>query len=310
MSSPSPPCPHCGKPTLPDARLCAYCGASLVSETHKVQSRAVPVPDRADLSGPCAVICAGREETDVRRVGRSVAEFVGKPLPDVTRQIKKSKGFLAQGLEPEDAVRLAEQVEAELGCAVLVIPEAACVPLPPAMRMRHVSFDASGLACEAYTWTETDHVRATWDDVFLVSCARLELQEVAEKANDSNKGKRRSFLSPPDVPELVTRTYHEYLLDVVLLEPRRRLRLDQNTVAFSMTEMAQDPALSAGALYHNSTSLMQLGRGVPMNRGVALLASRAADSEWEPLTFFNKRDFDSYTYWLAQLVRYGHAIPA
>lgn len=256
------------------------------------------------------VIYAGKDEMDVPRVGRLVADFVGKPLPDVTRQMRKSKGFLAQALEPESAVRLAERVEAELGCPCLVIPEKSCVRLPLPMRMRHASFDADGLACEAYTWDRTEHVRVSWDEVLLVSGGRLELQEVVEENNDNSERRKRSFLKPPEVPKLITRTYHEFLLDIVVLNPWLLLRLDQNTVAFSLTEMDQDRAMTVGPIYRNSISVMRFGKGVPMNRGVALLCSEADDSEWEPLTFFTKRDFESYTHWLAQLARYGYPIPA
>ena len=47
-----------------------------------------------------------------------------------------------------------------------------------------------------------------------------------------------------------------------------------------------------------------------MNRGVELLAAGGSEVVWEPLTFLNKRDFETYTSWLVQLLRYGRPIPA
>ena len=320
MSREMKECPRCGRPSLAKARFCHLCGAPLTGD--RPPSRSLPTPDRASLNRPCTVIHAGGEEMDVRRIGRCVAEAVGEPLPDVTRKLRTSKGILATGLAPDLAIGLAERIERELRTSVLVIPDESCVPLQPAMRMRHVALDSDGLICEAYTWDRTDRVRAGWDQVFLVSCARVELQEVVEERHES--GNARDFVSRR-VPDLVTHTHHEFLLDMILFGPSgessgnpspredpgkewRRLRLDQNTVAFSLTEMRQDPAAQVGPLYRSAVNLERFAQGVPMNRGVPLLSSGAGNSAWESLTFLNKRDFDSYTYWVMQLVRYGQPI--
>jgi hypothetical protein len=103
---------------------------------------------------------------------------------------------------------------------------------------------------------------------------------------------------------------HEFLIDVVLIEPWRLLRLDQNAAAFSMTEMRREPEDTVGPLYRCAFNLRHLAQGVPMNRGVELLAAGGSDVVWEPLTFLNKRDFETYTSWLVQLLRYGRPIPA
>ena len=64
------------------------------------------------LQGPCTVLYAGSGEMDVRRVGRLVAEAVQRPLPDVTRELRNSRGFIAKGLPAPVAVALAEKAEA------------------------------------------------------------------------------------------------------------------------------------------------------------------------------------------------------
>ncbi len=240
-------------------------------------------------------------------MGRLVAEAMGRPLPDVTRKMRTSKGFVATGLEARAATALAERVEESLGAPVLVIPVDKCADLPPLMRMRDSTINEQGIHCEAYTWNETLAVRASWDKVFLVSCGRLEIQETVHQPKE-NSGRRKFGASSP--PNLATRTHHEFLMDVVLFEPWRRLRLDQNPAAFSLTEMERDPGHVLGPLYRSSMSLRMFAVGVPMNRGVALLATGGDDSVWESLTFLNKRDFDSYTYWLMQLVRFDRPIPA
>jgi len=325
MSCETLSCPQCGKSPLPGARFCHLCGAALAAEERQAQSRSVPVPERATLNEPCAVIYAGNDQMDVRRVGRYVAEAVRAPLPDVTRTLRTSKGVLATGLEPARAVALAERLEDEFHTPVLVIPDEACAPLQPAMRIRHVTFSTEGFDCEAYTWDRTESVRATWDQTFLVSCGRLEVQEVVAEREEDEEKRKKDFISRR-IPKLTTLTHYEFLLDIILFGPAcksvsdppdaavaagswRRLRLDQNTAGFSLTEMEHDPALQLRPLYRSAVSLEQFARGVPMNRGVALLSSGADELAWEPLTFLNKNDFDSYTYWLLQLVRYGRPIP-
>ena len=241
---------------------------------------------------------------DVRRVGRLVAEAVQRPLPDVTRELRNSRGFIAKGLAAPVAVALAEKAERELSAPVLVLADADCVALPPALRMRDMAVDAEGLRCDAYTWNQTERIAARWDEVLLISCGRLEIERAVEAAEEWNS-EARGRTTP-----LVMEKRHEFLLDVVLLEPWRLLRLDQNAAAFSLTEMRRGPEDTLGPLYRCAFNLRRFAQGVPMNRGVELLAAGASEVVWEPLTFLNKRDFETYTSWLVQRLRYGRPIPA
>lgn len=291
---------------LPGAAYCAFCGGLLHVEPHVSVERSIPVPDPERLDGPCSVIYAGEGEMDVRRVGRLVAEAVERPLPDVTREMRTSKGFLATGLGAGKAVLLARRAEEELRAPVLVLPDDAVVPLPPALRMRQVEITGGGLRCEAYAWDQSEEVKAGWDQMFLISCGRLEIQEAVEAREESVNS---SHFMSRRIPGLVMQKSYEFLLDIVLFDPWRRLRMDQNTAAFSLTELRQQPGAALGSLYRSATNLDRFAEGVPMNRGLALLAAGGAEAAWEPLTFLNKRDFDSYTYWLLQLVRYGRPIP-
>jgi hypothetical protein len=241
---------------------------------------------------------------DVRRVGRLVAEAVKRPRPDVTRELRNSRGFIAKGLPAPVAVALAEKVEGELSAPVLVLADADCIALPPVMRIRDTKVTAEGIRCEAYAWDRTEFIAAHWDEVFLISCGRLEIERAVEAA-DELSAEAHGRTAP-----LVMEKRYEFLIDVVLFEPWRVLRLDQNAAAFSMTEMQRGPEDTVGALYRCAFNLRHLAQGVPMNRGVELLAAGGSDVVWEPLTFLNKRDFETYTSWLAQLLRYGRPIPA
>ena len=314
MSSQASFCSYCGKPTVADAAYCAFCGKELstsaeaAAQATGLVGRAVAVADRASLDGRCAVILAGGGVMDISRVGRLVAEATRTPLPDVTRKMRTTKGFLATDLEAGEAVSLADRIEGEVGVRVLVIPEEACVSMPRAMRMRAVEIDGEGIHCQAYTWDQTEGLDASWEEVFLVSCGRLALEQVRESPREAP----RAGNAFDTVPDLVTRRYNEFLIDIVLCPPWRRLRLDYNTAGYVFRAPA-DPESererALGVLRECAINLQGHGRGVPMNRGVNCLAGGASDAEWQDLTFLSKLDFDSHTHWLIQLVRFGVGIP-
>jgi len=185
---------------------------------------------------------------------------------------------------------------------VLLIPDAEIIPLPPAMRMRRIIINALGVHCDAYSWDSTEPLEFAWDAIFLISCGRLEVHEVVESRDESGS---RTDMIGRQLPNLVTTTRHEYVLDLVLRDPWKRLRLDQNTAAFSLTELGRDRDQALSALHRSVMHLDRFGAGVPRNRGLALLVSGAPEGAVQSLTFQSKRDFDSYTHWLMQLVRFG-----
>jgi hypothetical protein len=303
-----PKCAACGEAAPPGAAFCSHCGKPLPKgppvPPPELPPRALPLPDRASLRGPCTVIYAGVEDLDIRRVGRLVAEAAGRPLPDMTRELRSSKGILASRLDATSAVALADKIERDLQAPVLVVPDEALVPLPPALRMRQAHIGAAGLRCEAYSWDTTQGVDAAWKDVFLVCCGRLEVQEAVEVRDES----ATPNILVPRPGSLTMQRRYEYLLDIVLADPWRRLRLDQNTVAYSMTEMKRSSEMALGSIFRSALNLERFGQSAPRNRAVGLLAAGASDVIWDSLTFLNKRDFDSYTHWLMQLVRYGRPI--
>ena len=268
--------------------------------------RSIARPERSDLAGKCAVIHTGEGSINITQIGRVVAKATGTPLSDVTRRMRTTKGFVATGLDAAKAGGLADEL-AGMGARVLVLPEGDCVPLPPPVRMRRIVIDRDGLDCEAYTWDQTAGLRARWEEVFLVSAGRLALERVSEGAAEE-----RSSSNPFErfVPNLATDRYNEFLLDIILFKSWRRLRLDYNMSAYAFQKFERQPDEAFQAVRSCVQCLLAYGRDVPMNRGVALLASRNEGREWEGLTFLNKLDFDSYTHWLVQLVRYGYEIPA
>lgn len=298
-------CPKCGEKVVSGAVFCAYCGERLPESEPVAVDRSIPIPDLKESDVPCTVIYSGKNEIDVRMIGRIVAAATKRLLPDVTRDLRTSKGIIAKDLSAGDAKSLAEQVRRELEAKILVVPSELCVPLPTPMRMNRPQADAKGLRCEAYAWDATERVSADWKDVFLVACGRLELQRVVEASGAAPK--ESGLLNPRKQP-LVTQIYYEFLLDVVLSNPWRVLRLDQNMAGLSFTEISRNPEDVLGPMRQCAQSVDRYASGVPMNSGVRLLASGAADAAWGALTFYNKRDFENYVLWLMQLVRFGEPI--
>lgn len=303
-------CPHCGKSTLPGASFCAWCGEPFPSTAPPCQpadkvSRSIPLPGDINPADTCLVIHTGDGAMNIPKVGRVVAKAVELPLGDVTRRMRTTKGFVATGIQGQIATDLANQL-AELGVHAFVLSQADCVPLPEIMRMRHIEITDHGLSCEAYTWDQTESIHVPWKEVFLISAGRLALEHVSERERQVESG------NPFDrmVPNLTTSHYNEFLIDILLFKPWRRLRLDYNLAAYAFTDAKPDSQLAHREIHTCARGLLAHGHNVPTNAGAALLAGQSEKWEWEKLTFLNKTDFDSYTHWLLQLVRYGFPIPA
>ena len=308
-------CTVCGKLVFPDASFCAFCGARLGIHRLRVSAaatrRAKPCPDVSDLRGECAVLAADARCVSMPEVGRIVARAVARPLPDVTREMRDSRGILARGLGPAKARDLVTELEG-VGARVFALDEEHFIEQPPVRRMRGAVFDEVGFRCEAYTWDATETLAASWERVFLVAGGRLEIVEVFEVEKD--KSGRRMFWRMSSmaeeidrhVPKLESRTRYESVLDLVLYDPWERLRLDENVAALALAAAPEDFRLT---IQQAAASLYTIRHNAPLNPGVEYLATQAPADAWGPLTFSSKQEFDAYTLWLIQLTRYGFEMP-
>lgn len=306
-----PECPQCGRKPTFGATYCPYCGTRLSSARQPVT--VAPIPERRSLSGPCAVLVRDRLHVPIAQVGRIIAKALGQPLGDVTREIRVNRGFLARQMPAAEAVALAEKLEA-IGLGVLVLPEASVGSLPEADRMKSASFSEAGLDCIAYRWDSTEEIHAPWASILLASCARVEKREVRQVASrdeDGDRGEKGGLLKitpPHKIPKLETNVRLEFVIDIFLQEPRRRLRMDENTCAYALVDIGS--FTGGGAEYYRAArNLLRYGRGVALNPGVRLLAENAPQEAWAELTFETKHEFDMYNLWLLQLLRFGLPVP-
>lgn len=310
-------CNVCGRLILPGATVCPHCGAKFGpvrgSVSAAASSRSVPLPAPEALSGACAVIAADGGACGMPEVGRIVAERVGKPLPDVTREMRESRGILATGLAPDDARRLARDLRG-VGVRAFALGQQDFVSVTRTRRMRDPHFERRGVKCEAFTWDSSQHLRVSWRRVFMVAGGRLRLEEVYEVPKEKPKRARGALWSvgrlkdefDKRVPDLATRVRYESILDIFLYDPWERLRLDENTAAYGEPE--EDGALHA-MIRKAADRVYRLRHEAPFNSGIELLATDPPEEVWEDLTFASKQEFDAYTLWLLQLARYGFEFP-
>lgn len=308
----APVCPQCGRTPTFGAQFCPYCGSRL-PEVNAQARPAQPVPDRASLTEACAVLYCGQGSVDIPVAGRLVAEAIHRPLGDLTRDIRVSKGLLARKLEAQQARELAEKLEG-IGIPVVLVPDADLDGMPRMMRMAKASFTAEGLSCEAYEWDNTVEMNMPWVNVQLISCGQFLAKEVRKAPSENgaedieDTGLAFVIKSPANRAKLETRTRKEFVLDVFCAEPDLRLRLDENTAGYALVEL-ESMRGDKRTFYRAAKSILQHAPELPVNDGVRLLADNAPMEFWEPLTFEDKRDFDAYNAWLLQLVRHGIRIP-
>ncbi len=301
-----PDCPDCGRKPTFGAAFCPYCGSRLPGADG--EPMAAPIPDRESLHGPCAVLLRDSSRLHIPRMGRAVASIVKRPLSDVTRELRANRGFVAWGLEAETAVRLAETLD-DIGTAVVVVPEADLPVLPETERARTATFGPDGLDCEAYRWDSTQTTHADWADIALISSARIEVRGVRETTPVDQERKIPDGIQRPDrIPRLENNVRHEYVIDTFVIEPPRRLRLDETTAAYSLVNIG---SLTDGGreYFRAARSIVEHGGKVKINAGVRMLTENTPPELWLDLTFESKRDFDIYNIWLLQLLRYGLPIP-
>lgn len=304
-------CPDCGRKPTFGATYCPYCGSRLPGPDGRPAAEAVP--DRESLHGSCAVLLRDSSRVHIPKMGRAVAAIVKRPLPDVTREMRANRGFVAWGLEAETAVRLAGTLDA-VGAAVVVVPEADLPVLPETERTRTATFGRDGLDCEAYRWDSTESIHVDWADIALISSARIEVRgvhEITPADQARQKPDRDGFplVAPHKIPRLENDVRYEYVIDTFVVEPPRRLRLDENTAAYSLVNIG---SLTDGGreYFRAARSIMEHGGEVKINPGIRMLTENTPLELWQDLTFESKRNFDIYNIWLLQLLRYGLPIPS
>jgi len=266
------------------------------------------------LEGPCAVIRQTAGPLNICEIGRLVAGETGRPMADVTRLLRGSGGFVATGLTPVEAKRLAARLQ-ERDIPALVIPEEKLIALPCAQEVTWAAVTPE--AVEVRTQDGPVESRS-WERIYYASAGLVEFTTRKRVPDQlSSMGPRHyggfsigmgqvGYVETDGGPhwKYEETRVEKLVFDVFTLEPFACRRLVEGKVdlAGSPQAVTQSSRLNFRRLI---ADFLAHGREVPVNEGVRLVAAGAPRRDWRNVTFNSIRDFERYNYWRLQLEQYG-----
>jgi len=264
-------------------------------------SKVEPIPPPVGYRGECAIIrlSGGPLMADIRRTGRIVSEFLERPLFEVTRELQRTKGFLARNVSENMAADLVDRL-ARAHIVAGAVPEA-MVPVPPEpARVRSPRCTPTSLRGSLLP---SGQESMAWSDVQLIAAGRIE----TDLHPDAIEEDWSLFTRPirASVSSGAAEPVYEYVIEIFGGEPVRRLRLVTHDLDFKTLNRR----VSSFATVSRMTR--DLVRHADRNRvsaGVWRLADRAED-DWEDLTFLNQVGFDAYVSWQRMLLELGLPLP-
>ena len=294
-------CPNCFRGIPEGARFCAFCGLPIPLSARKHPTRpAEEFPSLESLGGSCSVLRSSLGPLAIAPVGRAIARAAKRPLSDVTRQINASRGLLVRGIDADVARELAPKLD-ELGVDFFIVRDETIPTLPEAGRFASGTFNEEGMACEINLPEEWKSIKRGWAEVQLVSCGRLS-GEVSNVVRE-----KVGFLYSMD--KIQTRVDYKYVIDIIFSDPDERVRIDEG-LPDAQSPGARAEPLTEAHLVYLARQIFQFSADTPKSEGVRTLAFDGPAGFWENATFPTRHDFESYTQWLLQLIKYGKPLPA
>ena len=238
----------------------------------------------------------------VTALGRTLAEILGRPLGDVTCPISTSKGFLARKVPARRLRQIAELLES-LGIEAVLAPDARIAELPPLARTPKLEASGSRLACVITSEPEgTLRIEFEPAQVKLLLAGRVmytgnvPINRRRYDFFERNPVLKRRHLNEKEAYEHLERQIHgyEYLIYLVIGEPRRLLRVDDQFLDYGRMlrrrgrpwKMQEQASLLIGAL------------GGEPDPGLALLADLDEnDIRWLPCTFAASKGLEAWVQW-------------
>lgn len=264
----------------------------------------IPSEEDVDIGEAYAVIRQTEEQIDISQVGRLMAKARGVPLAEATGDLRRSRGILVEELEGSRAVGLARELQA-VGIPVLVVKRKDLISLPKPQATTSADFDAGGLRFQVGQQVITRR----WEDVFLVSGARVEMER---RERIIEQGPRRYGM----VGRLPVQYYdgkrvryksvkeREVVVDFFMLEPWSSYRLRQRH--FNTTLARKRLGDKAPANFLSAVrEILKFGHGLAMSKGMLLMGRKATSQEWREATFRSLQEFENHSWWLLQLEEYG-----
>ncbi|MFW6108308.1 MAG: HEAT repeat domain-containing protein [bacterium] len=259
-----------------------------------------PVEPPEHYGGDCAVIRLDARPADLKRACQAVAKAIDQALFTVTRELHRTKGFLAHAVPAETARPLVHDLE-RVGLLAGAVPTAWVPETLELVRVRAPQFASGELRGTIVPAGEA--IAVPWETVELVAAGRIEVELKREKADEDWSPFTRPLRREDGKP--LHETGYEYALEVYGGEPLRRLRLLTHELDFEI--MQRRPS--------DFSSVARLAREIVRHadrRCVAAGVRRLAELDrenWDDLTFLSPAAFEAYLAWQRLLLRLEVPLP-
>jgi len=263
------------------------------------------------LSGPCSIIRQTDDKINIMDVGRLVSSALKVPMVDVTTKLKKSIGFVAQGVDASVAKRLANMLQ-KMNIPVLVVPDSELVDIPGVQPANKLSVSDEGVL---FFLKAGCQIHKKWEDFYFISCGKVEFTYGSKGYAGPKYGDFPMIaISGGGIPRDLTGVYSSYtpapqskreykpVVDFFVLNPYEHFRLREDKLISRGTLQNQD--YTTGPNFENVMRvILKKGKNIPVNKGVHLLFQPSAN--WSRLQFSSEQAFNDYNHWQLQIVAYG-----
>jgi hypothetical protein len=237
---------------------------------------------------------------DISAVGRTIALMLKTPLADVTTRLHACSGFLADSLGEDQAEALKHELTA-MNIPVFIVRQESLRQLPEPELAQDAASDTEGLKVKVNDRVEM----IPWSSVLMANAGVLESWRSIEVPEDpADEAKKRTALGfgpKRRKTRLVKEVLRKTVLDVLLREPWRRIRLQEDYTGFNLMADRRKPTAA-----ENLASVAQELAGHSDNflagDGAGALA---AGSGMGGFTYDNRREYDLVNFWLAHKALYG-----
>lgn len=269
---------------------------------------------RTAPQGLCTIIRQTHEPINISRVAGLVATATRTPLADVSRQLRVSRGILAEHVPGALAERLAEMVQG-LGVAVLVVPDEEMPVVEPAAEIRQVHLSAAGVKFVLGNGTEEV---CTWDQVELLSVALAETTvSTAHRIHHTPRvyggmamGTMAFSVDDDQAKDEIVSTRQEGTMVADFFVKKQglatHLRAKEGSVVYGLE--GSTPKAARGPGFEQLVeAVMECAPSLMTNPAARALAAEKPFPVMKQFTFAELGDFDRYNRWLLTLTRHQPA---
>lgn len=238
-------------------------------------------------------------QINVAEVGRVIAAMLKLQLADVTTRLFTSSGFLADSLSKSQADVLARDLQ-NMGVPVFLLEQERVRQLPEAILVDDAAFGPEGFSA----LIEGQEERVAWECILMANAGLLESSRTKEvkPPPDAIPSRRGAFGFGPrrKKTRLVKETQRRIVIDVLVLEPWRRLRIREGYTRFELNAERKQPSVRAN-IEHLAQEIVRHSGDTFVGEAVTALARGDRLSSF---TYENRRKYDLANFWLAQRALY------